>query len=87
MFSPILSKSVIRNLMVFISLLVLAEPVDVLKVLDFRSAPEGITRAQGLCPVRRGSKPDVAYKVDKKVQISTATKKLFPGNNPNLCLE
>lgn len=60
-----------------------AEPVDVLKVLDFRSSPEGITKVQGLCPVRRGSKPDVAYRVDKKAQISTATKKLFPGNNSN----
>ncbi|GAA6081853.1 collagen, type XI, alpha 1b isoform X1, partial [Tachysurus ichikawai] len=56
----------------------LAEPVDVLKVLDFRSSPEGITKTQGLCPVRRGSRPDVAYRVDKKAQISTATKKLFP---------
>ncbi|KAF5895250.1 collagen alpha-1(XI) chain-like, partial [Clarias magur] len=54
------------------------EPVDVLKVLDFRSSPEGITKTQGLCPVRRGSKPDVAYRVDKAAQISTTTRKLFP---------
>lgn len=58
-----------------------AEPVDVLKVLDFRSSPEGITKTQGLCPVRRGSKPDVAYRVDRRAQVSTATKNLFPGNN------
>lgn len=64
-------------------LLFTAEPVDVLKVLDFRSSPEGITKTQGLCPVRRGSKPDVAYRVDKKAQISTPTKKLFPGNKSN----
>lgn len=68
-------------------LLFIAEPVDVLKVLDFRSSPEGVSKTQGLCPIRRGSKPDVAYRVDKTAQISSATKKLFPGKNPNTGLK
>uniref|UniRef100_A0A3Q1EYJ9 Collagen, type XI, alpha 1b n=1 Tax=Acanthochromis polyacanthus TaxID=80966 RepID=A0A3Q1EYJ9_9TELE len=56
-----------------------AEPVDVLKVLDFQSSPEGVRKTPGFCTVRRGSKPDIAYRVGKKVQISTPTKELFPG--------
>lgn len=56
-----------------------AEPVDVLKVLDFQSSPEGVRKTPGFCTVRRGSKPDVAYRVGKKAQISAPTKQLFPG--------
>ncbi|KAL0200412.1 hypothetical protein M9458_003599, partial [Cirrhinus mrigala] len=54
------------------------EPVDVLKVLDFKSSPEGVKKTQGFCTIRRGSKPDVAYRVDKRAQLSTPTKQLFP---------
>uniref|UniRef100_A0A3P9DEV1 Fibrillar collagen NC1 domain-containing protein n=1 Tax=Maylandia zebra TaxID=106582 RepID=A0A3P9DEV1_9CICH len=56
-----------------------AEPVDVLKVLDFQSSPEGIRKTAGFCTVRRGSKPDVAYRVGKRTQLSAPTKQLFPG--------
>jgi len=63
-----------------------AEPVDVLKVLDFKSSPEGVRKTPGFCTVRRGSKPDVAYRVGKKVQISAPTKQLFPGLWTNFCL-
>uniref|UniRef100_A0A3B4ZKS0 Collagen, type XI, alpha 1b n=1 Tax=Stegastes partitus TaxID=144197 RepID=A0A3B4ZKS0_9TELE len=56
-----------------------AEPVDVLKVLDFQSSPEGVRKTPGFCTVRRGSKPDIAYRVGKKVQISAPTQQLFPG--------
>uniref|UniRef100_A0A671S2Q3 Laminin G domain-containing protein n=1 Tax=Sinocyclocheilus anshuiensis TaxID=1608454 RepID=A0A671S2Q3_9TELE len=59
-----------------------AEPVDVLKVLDFKSSPEGVKKTQGFCTIRRGSKPDVAYRVDKQAQLSTPTKQLFPGVFP-----
>uniref|UniRef100_W5LKT5 Thrombospondin-like N-terminal domain-containing protein n=1 Tax=Astyanax mexicanus TaxID=7994 RepID=W5LKT5_ASTMX len=55
-----------------------SEPVDVLKVLDFQSSPEGVKQTQGFCSVRRGSKPDVAYRVGKQAQLSTPTKQLFP---------
>lgn len=57
-----------------------AEPVDVLKVLDFQSSPEGVRKTTGFCTVRRGSKPDIAYRVGKQAQISAPTKQLFPGN-------
>uniref|UniRef100_A0A665X0W0 Collagen, type XI, alpha 1b n=1 Tax=Echeneis naucrates TaxID=173247 RepID=A0A665X0W0_ECHNA len=56
-----------------------AEPVDVLKVLDFQSSPEGVRKTTGFCTARRGSKPDVAYRVGKQAQISAPTKQLFPG--------
>uniref|UniRef100_A0A3B4XXT9 Thrombospondin-like N-terminal domain-containing protein n=1 Tax=Seriola lalandi dorsalis TaxID=1841481 RepID=A0A3B4XXT9_SERLL len=56
-----------------------AEPVDVLKVLDFKSSPEGVRKTTGFCTARRGSKPDVAYRVGKQAQISAPTKQLFPG--------
>uniref|UniRef100_A0AAX7SS59 Fibrillar collagen NC1 domain-containing protein n=1 Tax=Astatotilapia calliptera TaxID=8154 RepID=A0AAX7SS59_ASTCA len=56
-----------------------AEPVDVLKVLDFQSSPEGIRKTAGFCTVRRGSKSDVAYRVGKRTQLSAPTKQLFPG--------
>lgn len=57
-----------------------ADPVDVLKVLDFKSSPEGVRKAPGFCTLRRGAKPDVAYRVSKTAQISAPTKQLFPGN-------
>uniref|UniRef100_A0A8D3ARY1 Collagen, type XI, alpha 1b n=1 Tax=Scophthalmus maximus TaxID=52904 RepID=A0A8D3ARY1_SCOMX len=56
-----------------------AEPVDVLKALDFHSSPEGVRKTAGFCTARRGSKPDVAYRVGKQAQISAPTKQLFPG--------
>uniref|UniRef100_A0A4W4GBQ7 Fibrillar collagen NC1 domain-containing protein n=1 Tax=Electrophorus electricus TaxID=8005 RepID=A0A4W4GBQ7_ELEEL len=55
-----------------------AEPVDVLKILDFHSSPGGVKQTQGFCAIRRGSKPDVAYRVGKQAQLSTPTKQLFP---------
>uniref|UniRef100_A0A6Q2Y7K4 Collagen, type XI, alpha 1a n=1 Tax=Esox lucius TaxID=8010 RepID=A0A6Q2Y7K4_ESOLU len=56
-----------------------AEPVDVLKVLEFHNAPEGVSRTSGFCTNRRASKPDTAYRVGKQAQISAPTKQLFPG--------
>lgn len=67
-----------------------AEPVDVLKVLDFHNLPEGVQKTSGFCTNRRASQPDAAYKVGKTAQISAPTKQLFPGKpNPRnvpLCL-
>nr|XP_023998338.1 collagen alpha-1(XI) chain-like [Salvelinus alpinus] len=56
-----------------------AAPVDVLKALDFHSSPDGVRKATGFCAHRRGSKPDVAFRVGKKAQISAPSKQLFPG--------
>ncbi|KAM6976501.1 collagen alpha-1(XI) chain-like isoform 2-T2 [Aplochiton taeniatus] len=56
-----------------------AEPVDVLKLLEFHNAPEGVRETSGFCTNRRASKPDTAYRVEKQAQISAPTKQLFPG--------
>lgn len=56
-----------------------AEPVDVLKVLEFQNYPEGVRKTSGFCANRRASKPDSAYRVAKQFQISAPTTQLFPG--------
>lgn len=62
------------------SLLSAAEPADLLKILDFPSLPEGVTRSTGFCPHRRSSQgPDVAYRVSKNAQLSAPTRQLYPG--------
>uniref|UniRef100_A0A8D2IXJ2 Thrombospondin-like N-terminal domain-containing protein n=1 Tax=Varanus komodoensis TaxID=61221 RepID=A0A8D2IXJ2_VARKO len=59
-----------------------AEPVDVLKALEFHTLPEGISKTAGFCINRRNSKgSDVAYKVSKTAQLSAPTKQLYPGGN------
>uniref|UniRef100_A0A3B1JQS9 Laminin G domain-containing protein n=1 Tax=Astyanax mexicanus TaxID=7994 RepID=A0A3B1JQS9_ASTMX len=56
-----------------------ADPADLLKILDFPSLPEGVTKTTGLCAHRRSSKgPDVAYRVTKDAQLSAPTKQLYP---------
>lgn len=56
-----------------------AEPVDVLKVLDFHSSPEGIRKVPGFCTNRKASAPDTAFRVAKQAQISAPSEQLFPG--------
>uniref|UniRef100_A0A670IWF1 Collagen type XI alpha 1 chain n=1 Tax=Podarcis muralis TaxID=64176 RepID=A0A670IWF1_PODMU len=59
-----------------------AEPVDVLKALEFHNSPEGISKTAGICINRRNSKgSDVAYRVSKNAQLSAPTKQLYPGGN------
>lgn len=56
-----------------------AEPADLLKILDFHSLPEGVTKTTGFCTHRKSSKgPDVAYRVTKDAQLSAPTKQLYP---------
>lgn len=58
-----------------------AEPVDVLKVLQLQSQPEGVRKTAGFCPKRRsGSGPDVAYRISRRAQLSAPTRQLFPGS-------
>uniref|UniRef100_A0A8C4PZE3 Thrombospondin-like N-terminal domain-containing protein n=1 Tax=Eptatretus burgeri TaxID=7764 RepID=A0A8C4PZE3_EPTBU len=53
--------------------------IDVLQVLDFPLAPEGVTPIQGLCNRRSGvDHQDVAYRISKEAQLSVPTKFLFP---------
>lgn len=62
------------------SLSLSAEPADLLKVLDFHSLPDGVSKTTGFCTSRRSSKgADVAYHVTKDAQLSAPTKQLFPG--------
>lgn len=66
--------------LLFFFLTLSAEPVDVLKALEFHNSPEGVTRTAGFCTNRRNSKgSDVAYRVSKTAQLSAPTKQLYPG--------
>lgn len=58
-----------------------ADPIDVLKVLELSENMEGVSLEAGLCTSRRGvEETDLAYKIDKKIQLSAPTKQLFPGS-------
>ncbi|KAJ8273741.1 hypothetical protein GJAV_G00105020 [Gymnothorax javanicus] len=59
-----------------------ADPVDVLRVLQFPSLPEGVRKVPGFCTSRRSGPPDQAYRITKKAEISAPTKQLFPGRFP-----
>lgn len=55
------------------------DSADLLKILDFPSLPDGITKTTGFCTHRKSSKgPDVAYRVTKDAQLSAPTKQLYP---------
>uniref|UniRef100_A0A8D2ZRF8 Collagen, type V, alpha 3a n=1 Tax=Scophthalmus maximus TaxID=52904 RepID=A0A8D2ZRF8_SCOMX len=57
----------------------LPDPIDVLRVLELSENMEGVSSESGLCTSRRGTeKSDLAYKIDKKIQLSAPTKQLFP---------
>lgn len=61
-------------------LLSVAEPANLLKILDFHSLPEGVTKTTGFCSHRRSTQgPDVAYRVSKDAQLSAPTKQLYSG--------
>lgn len=58
-----------------------ASPIDVLRVLELSENMEGVSLEAGLCTSRRGvAEADLAYKIDKKIQLSAPTKQLFPGS-------
>uniref|UniRef100_A0A8C5GAX9 Fibrillar collagen NC1 domain-containing protein n=1 Tax=Gouania willdenowi TaxID=441366 RepID=A0A8C5GAX9_GOUWI len=58
-----------------------AEPADLLKILDFHSLPEGVSKTTGLCTHRKSTQgADVAYRVSKDAQLSAPTKQLYPGD-------
>uniref|UniRef100_A0A8C3TC90 Collagen type V alpha 1 chain n=1 Tax=Chelydra serpentina TaxID=8475 RepID=A0A8C3TC90_CHESE len=67
--------------MAILMLVLLAEPADLLKVLDFHNLPDGITKTTGFCTSRRSSKgADVAFRVTKDAQLSAPTKQLYPAS-------
>lgn len=58
-----------------------ARHVDVLQLLEVSENMEGVSLEAGFCTSRTGMEgTDLAYKIDKKVQLSVPTKQLFPGN-------
>lgn len=57
----------------------LLDPVDVLRVLQLPTLPEGVQKVPGFCTSRRAGTPDHAYRITKKAQISAPTKQLFSG--------
>lgn len=58
-----------------------ADPIDVLEVLELSENMEGVSLESGLCTSRRGvEESDLAFKIDKKIQLSAPTKQLFPGS-------
>uniref|UniRef100_A0A673ZV41 Fibrillar collagen NC1 domain-containing protein n=1 Tax=Salmo trutta TaxID=8032 RepID=A0A673ZV41_SALTR len=57
------------------------EPADLLKILDFPSLPDGVTKTTGFCAHRKSTKgADVAYRVSKEAQLSAPTKQLYPAD-------
>uniref|UniRef100_A0A8C7LHS9 Fibrillar collagen NC1 domain-containing protein n=1 Tax=Oncorhynchus kisutch TaxID=8019 RepID=A0A8C7LHS9_ONCKI len=56
-------------------------PADLLKILDFPSLPDGVTKTTGFCAHRKSTKgADVAYRVSKEAQLSAPTKQLYPAD-------
>lgn len=59
----------------------IANPIDILKVLDLSEDMEGVSLEAGLCTSRTGrEETDLSFKINKKIQLSAPTKQLFPGN-------
>lgn len=57
--------------------------IDVLRVLELSEDMEGVSIEAGLCTQRNDTgETDMAYRIDKKIQLSAPTKQLFPGMHP-----
>uniref|UniRef100_A0A671QSJ9 Collagen alpha-1(XI) chain-like n=1 Tax=Sinocyclocheilus anshuiensis TaxID=1608454 RepID=A0A671QSJ9_9TELE len=56
-----------------------ANLIDVLRVLELSEDMEGVSVEAGLCTERKDtSETDMAYRIDKKIQLSAPTKQFFP---------
>lgn len=54
--------------------------IDVLRKLGLSDGMEGVSLEAGLCTHRADTEEvDIAFKIDKKIQLSAPTKQLFPG--------
>uniref|UniRef100_A0A4W5QLV4 Thrombospondin-like N-terminal domain-containing protein n=1 Tax=Hucho hucho TaxID=62062 RepID=A0A4W5QLV4_9TELE len=55
-----------------------ADPIDVLRGLELSDHMEGVSMEAGLCTSRKDmEETDMAYRIDKKIQLSAPTKQLF----------
>lgn len=52
--------------------------MDVLKILQLHSLPEGVKKVPGFCS-QRGAGSDVAYRINRQAQLSAPTRQLFAG--------
>ena len=52
--------------------------MDVLKILQLHSLPEGVKKVPGFCS-QRGAGSDVAYRITRQAQLSAPTRQLFSG--------
>ncbi|KAJ8367080.1 hypothetical protein AAFF_G00331350 [Aldrovandia affinis] len=53
--------------------------IDILRVLELTEDMEGVSMEAGLCTSRKDAEEtDMAYRIDKKIQLSAPTKQLFP---------
>lgn len=58
----------------------IANLIDVLRVLELSEDMEGVSVDTGLCTERKDtSETDMAYRINKKIQLSAPTKQFFPG--------
>ena len=52
-----------------------------LRVLELSEDMEGVSMEAGLCTARKDTEEaDLAFRIDKKIQLSAPTKQLFPGS-------
>lgn len=53
--------------------------IDVLRVLELSDRMEGVSLEAGLCTHRADTEElDIAFRIDKKIQLSAPTQQLFP---------
>ena len=61
-----------------------ADHIDVLRVLELSEGMEGVALDSGLCTNRKGVEvADLAYRINRRIQLSAPTKQLFPGTPHN----
>ncbi|XP_010021969.1 PREDICTED: collagen alpha-1(XI) chain-like, partial [Nestor notabilis] len=56
-------------------------PLDLLRLLQLHSQPDGVQMVPGMCS-QRGSGSDVSYRITRPAQLSAPTRQLFPGKFP-----
>uniref|UniRef100_A0A8C1QR13 Fibrillar collagen NC1 domain-containing protein n=1 Tax=Cyprinus carpio TaxID=7962 RepID=A0A8C1QR13_CYPCA len=61
------------------NIVITANLIDVLRGLELSEDMEGVSVEAGLCTERKDtSETDMAYRIDKKIQLSAPTKQFFP---------
>uniref|UniRef100_A0A8C1TKC6 Collagen, type V, alpha 3a n=1 Tax=Cyprinus carpio TaxID=7962 RepID=A0A8C1TKC6_CYPCA len=67
------------DLIALCNIVITANLIDVLRGLELSEDMEGVSVEAGLCTERKDtSETDMAYRIDKKIQLSAPTKQFFP---------